>query len=495
MKKYVIALDQGTTSSRAVVFDADMEIVGKAQREFRQIYPKAGYVEHDPEEIYFTQKSVLEEVVMKTGISADEIAAIGITNQRETTVVWDKNTGKPVYNAIVWQCRRTSDLCDEIKKSEMNSYIRENTGLVTDAYFSATKIKWILDNVPDARRRAEAGKLLFGTVDCWLLWRFSKRKVHATDETNASRTMLYNIKTHEWDETLLSYFDIPKSMLPEVRQSGDFFGEALVDGKPVPITGIAGDQQSSLFGQSCFEEGDVKNTYGTGCFLLMNIGEKFRIPGNGLITTVAAEMKGKHSYAVEGSVFTGGAVVQWLRDEMQLILNASDSEDAALSVKDTGGVFLVPAFTGLGAPYWDMYSRGTVVGITRGTNKNHIVRAALEAIAYQSQDVLACLSAETGKRTGKLKVDGGAAANGFLMQFQADISGVDIIRPKIIETTALGAATLAGLTVGFYPDKSEIAEMQKTDRVFKPQMSAKEASEKLEMWHRAVERASGWLSE
>lgn len=494
MKKYVIALDQGTTSSRAVIFGKDTEIIYKAQREFRQIYPQAGYVEHDPEEIYFTQKSVLEEAVRESGISPEEIAAVGITNQRETTVVWDKNTGKPVYNAIVWQCRRTSDLCEEIKGTETDRYIRENTGLVTDAYFSATKIKWILDNVPEARQKAEAGDLLFGTVDSWLLWRFTKRKVHATDETNASRTMLYNIKTHEWDSRLLEFFDIPRSMLPEVKSSGAYFGELLIDGKPVPITGIAGDQQASLFGQGCFEEGDAKNTYGTGCFLLMNSGDVFRVPQNGLITTAAAETEGRHAYALEGSVFTGGAVIQWLRDEMQLILTSAESEDAALAVEDTNGVFLVPAFTGLGAPYWDMYSRGTIVGITRGTNRNHIVRAALEAIAYQSQDVLGCLAAETAKNSGELKVDGGASANNFLMQFQADVSGLKIVRPSVIETTALGAASLAGLTVGFFKDRNELTALKKTDRVFTPQTSREEARQKLDEWHKAVSRALKWLN-
>lgn len=495
MKKYVIALDQGTTSSRAVLFDRDMNIKGKVQREFRQIYPKEGYVEHDPEEIYFTQKSVMEELIKTSGVSVCEIAAIGITNQRETTIVWDKNTGKPVYNAIVWQCRRTSNLCDEIKKTELNSYIRENTGLITDAYFSATKIKWILDNVIGAKEKAEAGNLLFGTVDSWLLWRFTKRKVHATDETNASRTMLYNIKNHCWDETLLSAFEIPKSMLPEVRSSGEYYGEAIIDGKEIPITGIAGDQQASLFGQSCFKEGDAKNTYGTGCFLLMNIGENFRLSKNNLLTTAAAEINGKHAYAIEGSVFTGGAVIQWLRDEMRLISNSAESEDAALSVKDTGGVYLVPAFTGLGAPYWDMYSRGTIVGITRGTNKNHIIRAALESIAYQSHDVLSALSDEIGYFPKTLKVDGGATANNFLLQFQADISGTEIQRPRILETTALGAASLAGITIGFYPQKEEIKHMQKIEKVFRPNLSRAKADKLLSEWHKSVERSLKWLSE
>lgn len=494
MKKYVIALDQGTTSSRAVLFDRQMKIRGKAQREFRQLYPEAGFVEHDPEEIYFTQKSVLEELISNTGISLSEVAAIGIANQRETAVVWDKNTGKPVYNAIVWQCRRTGELCEDIKKTEFGGYIRENTGLVVDAYFSATKIKWILDSVKGAREKAEAGELLFGTVDTWLLWRLTKGKVHATDETNASRTMLYNIKTHEWDDALLSAFDIPKCMMPKVLASGQFYGNAVVENYEVPVTGIAGDQQASLFGQGCFDGGGVKNTYGTGCFLLMNIGDSFRLSETGLLTTAAANFEGEHSYAFEGSVFTGGAVIQWLRDEMGLISSASESEEAALSVKDTGGVYLVPAFTGLGAPYWDSSVRGTVTGITRGTNRNHIIRAALESIAYQSAEVIFALIRDSGLKPDRLKADGGASSNNFLMQFQADITGIEIVRPEITESTALGAACLAGITAGFYSSKNEIGEFAKADRIFTPNMSEKEAEKRLSDWRNAVKRACGRFS-
>ena len=494
MAKYVMALDSGTTSNRCILFNEKGEMCSVAQKEFTQHFPKPGWVEHEPGEIWSTQLAVAREAMTKIGASAEDIAAIGITNQRETTIVWDKNTGKPVYNAIVWQCRRTGELCEDIKKTEFGGYIRENTGLVVDAYFSATKIKWILDNVNGAREKAEAGELLFGTVDTWLLWRLTKGKVHATDETNASRTMLYNIKTHEWDDALLSAFDIPKCMMPKVLASGQFYGNAVVENYEGPVTGIAGDQQASLFGQGCFDGGGVKNTYGTGCFLLMNIGDSFRLSETGLLTTAAANFEGEHSYAFEGSVFTGGAVIQWLRDEMGLISSASESEEAALSVKDTGGVYLVPAFTGLGAPYWDSSARGTVTGITRGTNRNHIIRAALESIAYQSAEVIFALIRDSGLKPDRLKADGGASSNNFLMQFQADITGIEIVRPEITESTALGAACLAGITAGFYSSKNEIGEFAKADRIFTPNMSEKEAEKRLSDWRNAAKRACGRFS-
>ena len=444
-KKYIIALDQGTTSSRAIIFDSDQKIVGVAQKEFTQIYPKEGWVEHDPMEIWSSQSGVLAEVIARTGVSQHDIIGIGITNQRETTIVWDKNTGKPVYNAIVWQCRRTAKICDELKKIEgLDEYVKENTGLLIDAYFSGTKIKWILDNVEGAREKAEKGDLLFGTVDTWLIWKLTNGKVHATDYTNASRTMIYNIKKLEWDEKLLNILGIPKSMLPEVKDSSGTFGYANLGGKGghrVPIAGVAGDQQAALFGQACFKEGDSKNTYGTGCFLLMNTGSKMVRSQNGLVTTIAIGLNGKVEYALEGSIFIGGASVQWLRDELKLVGESRDTEYFARKVKDSAGVYVVPAFVGLGAPYWDMYARGAIVGLTRGANKNHIIRATLESIAYQTRDVLEAMQEDSGIKLASLKVDGGAAANNFLMEFQADILGTAVRRPVTLETTALGAAS------------------------------------------------------
>lgn len=498
-KKYIIALDQGTTSSRAIVFDSEQKIVGVAQKEFTQIYPKEGWVEHDPMEIWSSQSGVLAEVIARTGISQHDIIGIGITNQRETTIVWDKNTGKPVYNAIVWQCRRTAKICDELKKIDgLDEYVRENTGLLIDAYFSGTKIKWILDNVEGAREKAEKGELLFGTVDTWLIWKLTNGRVHVTDYTNASRTMIYNIKKLEWDEKLLNILGIPKSMLPEVKDSSGTFGYANLGGKGghrVPIAGVAGDQQAALFGQACFNEGDSKNTYGTGCFLLMNTGEKMVRSQNGLVTTIAIGLNGKVEYALEGSIFIGGASVQWLRDELKLVGEARDTEYFARKVKDNGGVYVVPAFVGLGAPYWDMYARGAIVGLTRGANKNHIIRATLESIAYQTRDVLEAMQEDSGIKLSSLKVDGGAAANNFLMEFQADILGTAVRRPVTLETTALGAAYLAGLAVGFWESKEEISSQWKLDQEFIANMCEEERSKKYKGWKKAVKRAMEWEEE
>jgi len=498
-KKYIIALDQGTTSSRAIIFDSEQKIVGVAQKEFTQIYPKEGWVEHDPMEIWSSQSGVLAEVIARTGVSQHDIIGIGITNQRETTIVWDKNTGKPIYNAIVWQCRRTAKICDELKKIEgLDEYVRENTGLLIDAYFSGTKIKWILDNVEGAREKAERGELLFGTVDTWLIWKLTNGKVHATDYTNASRTMIYNIKKLEWDEKLLDILGIPKSMLPEVKDSSGTFGYANLGGKGghrVPIAGVAGDQQAALFGQACFKEGDSKNTYGTGCFLLMNTGEKMVRSQNGLVTTIAIGLNGKVEYALEGSIFIGGASVQWLRDELKLVGESRDTEYFARKVKDSAGVYVVPAFVGLGAPYWDMYARGAIVGLTRGANKNHIIRATLESIAYQTRDVLEAMQEDSGIKLSSLKVDGGAAANNFLMEFQADILGTAVRRPMTLETTALGAAYLAGLAVGFWETKDEITAQWKLDTEFVPNMCEDERAKKYKGWKKAVKRALAWEEE
>ena len=494
--KYIIALDQGTTSSRAVLFDENQKIVGIAQKEFTQIYPKEGWVEHDPMEIWSSQSGVLAEVIAREGISQHDIIGLGITNQRETTIVWDKNTGKPVYNAIVWQCRRTAQICDELRKKEgLDEYIKENTGLVLDAYFSGTKIKWILDNVEGAREKAEKGELLFGTVDTWLIWKLTNGKVHATDYTNASRTMIYNIKKLEWDEKLLKELGIPKSMLPEVKDSSGTFGYANLGGKGghrVPICGVAGDQQSALFGQACFEKGEAKNTYGTGCFLLMNTGEEMVQSKNGLVTTIAIGLDGKVQYALEGSIFVGGAVVQWLRDELRLVGESKDTEYFARKVKDNGGVYVVPAFVGLGAPYWDMYARGAILGLTRGANKNHIIRAALESIAYQTRDVLEAMQEDSGIELNGLKVDGGATANNFLMEFQSDILGKTVRRPTVLETTALGAAYLAGLAVGVWETKEEIKNSWILDREFSPTMEEDLREEKYAKWKKAVERSRAW---
>ncbi|MGL4252987.1 MAG: glycerol kinase GlpK [Fusobacteriaceae bacterium] len=493
--KYIIALDQGTTSSRAIIFDENQKIVGTAQREFKQIYPKEGWVEHDPMEIWASQSGVMAEVIAQSGISTHDVIGIGITNQRETTIVWDKNTGKPVYNAIVWQCRRTADICDRLKAKNLQDYVRENTGLVIDAYFSGTKIKWILNNVEGAREKAEAGDLLFGTVDTWLIWKLTNGKVHATDYTNASRTMIYNIKDLKWDEKMLEELNIPKSMLPEVKDSSGTFGYVNLGGKGghrVPIAGVAGDQQAALFGQACFKKGEAKNTYGTGCFMLMNTGEKMISSKNGLLTTIAIGVDGKVEYALEGSIFVAGAAVQWLRDEMKLINDSKESEYFAAQVKDNGGVYFVPAFVGLGTPYWDMYARGTIVGLTRGSNRNHIIRATLESIAYQTKDVLSAMEEDSGIKLAALKVDGGASANNFLMQFQADIIGTEVMRPAIVETTALGAAYLAGLAVGFWENKEEIRESWSLNREFISTMSQDEQKIKHGGWKKAVKRCLKW---
>ena len=498
MKKYIIALDQGTTSSRAIVFDKEQNILGVSQKEFTQIYPKEGWVEHDPLEIWATQYGVLQEVIAKTNISQDEVAAIGITNQRETTIVWDKNTGNPIYNAIVWQCRRTADICDKLKGKGLEGYIKESTGLVVDAYFSGTKIKWILDNIEGAREKAERGELLFGTVDTWLVWKLTNGKVHVTDYTNASRTMLYNIRELKWDDKILEELDIPKSMLPEVRNSSEVYGYTNLGGMGgvrVPIAGIAGDQQSALFGQTCFEKGEAKNTYGTGCFLLMNTGEEMIESKNGLITTIAIGLDGKVQYALEGSVFVGGAVVQWLRDELRLVNDSADTEYFAKKVDDNGGVYIVPAFVGLGAPHWDMYARGAIFGLTRGANRNHIIRAALESIAYQTKDLIDAMTEDIGDKLKGIKVDGGASRNKFLMQFQADILGANVIRPIISETTALGAAYLAGIAVGFWKDKDEVKKFWHKSDEFEPKLDADKVNKYYNGWQKAVKRSLKWEEE
>ena len=492
MSKYILALDQGTTSSRAILFDKKQNIVGLAQKEFTQFYPHQGWVEHDPQEIYSSQYAVMMEVIAQTGIEPSDIAGIGITNQRETTIVWDKNTGRAIYNAIVWQCRRTSDIIDRLVADGHGEYIRAVTGLVPDAYFSASKIQWILDHVEGAREKAERGDLLFGTVDTWLVWKLTGGKVHATDYTNASRTMLYDIHKLCWDEKLLELFHIPASMLPQVCSCSEVYGHALIQGCDVPICGIAGDQQAALFGQCCFEPGDAKNTYGTGCFLLMNTGEKAVTSRNGLVTTIAVGLSGKVQYALEGSIFVGGAVVQWLRDELHLITEASDTEYFAKKVKDSAGVYVVPAFAGLGAPHWDMYARGAILGLTRGAGRNHIIRASLESIAYQTADVLSAMESDTGISLTELNVDGGASANNFLMQFQADIVGRGIRRPVIRETTALGAAYLAGLAVGFWHDLEEIKQAKEIETRFPSTMTEEKRTDLLRGWHKAVQRSKAW---
>ena len=493
-KKYIIALDQGTTSSRAVIFDRDQKVVRIAQREYTQYYPKEGWVEHDPMEIYATQYGVLVDAMLLAGISAEEVAAIGITNQRETTIVWEKATGRPVYNAIVWQCRRTAPLCEQLEAEGLGDSIRASTGLLIDAYFSATKLAWILDQILDGRARAEKGELLFGTVDSWLMWKLSGGEIHATDYTNASRTMMFNIHTLQWDEKILARLGIPRRMLPEVRPSASVFGYAHVDGVEIPIAGVAGDQQAALFGQCCWEEGQVKNTYGTGCFLLYNTGTRPVESKNGLVTTIAASADGSLRYALEGSVFTGGAVVQWLRDEMRFIGESADSEYYARKVPDTGGVYMVPAFTGLGAPQWDMYARGLLIGITRGTRREHLIRAALESIAYQSADLLEAVSADAGRAIDELSVDGGASANGFLMQFQSDILGIPVCRPEVYESTAQGAAYLAGLTSGFWtPD--ELLAARKIAVRYTPQMDGVKREKCRRGWKRAVSRSLQWAKE
>jgi len=498
MEDYILAIDQGTTSSRAIVFDHDGEIVSSSQREFTQHFPKPGWVEHDPDEIWGTTLAVMADAMGRKNINPPQIAAIGITNQRETTVVWDAETGEPIHNAIVWQDRRTASICDDLKDQGLEEKIKNKTGLVVDAYFSGTKIKWLLDNVEGARKKAEAGKLRFGTIDSWLIWKLTGGETHVTDYTNASRTMIYNIFDLEWDQEMLDILEIPESMLPEVKQSSEVYAET-VDyhffGQNVPIAGIAGDQQAATFGQVCYEKGMAKNTYGTGCFMLMNTGEKAVKSENGLLTTIAYGVDGKVNYALEGSIFIAGAAIQWLRDEMELIDSAPESEEHARKVEDTGGVYVVPAFAGLGAPYWDMYARGTIVGLTRGTSKEHIIRATLESIAYQSRDVLEAMEADSGIELKKMRVDGGAAMNDFLMQFQADILGSEVERPEINETTALGAAYLAGLAVGFWENKEELIEKWKQDKNFKSEMSADRRKKLYDGWKKAVGRSKDWAEE
>ncbi len=492
MKQYILALDQGTTSSRAILFDRDQHIVAVAQREFTQIYPKAGWVEHNPLELYSSVYSVMMEAITQADIAVRDIAAIGITNQRETTVVWDKTNGRPIYNAIVWQCRRTAELCDELTARGLSDYIRETAGLLPDAYFSATKIKWILDNVEGAREKAERGDLLFGTVDSWLVWKLTEGKVHITDYTNASRTMLYDIHRLCWDDRLLQELDIPASMLPTVKNSSEVYGTCNIQGTEVPIAGIAGDQQAALFGQGCFTAGEAKNTYGTGCFLLMNTGDEAVTSRHGLVTTIAVGLNGKVQYALEGSIFVGGAVIQWLRDELHFIREARDAEYFATKVPDTGGVYLVPAFAGLGAPHWDMYARGALVGLTRGTRPEHIIRAAQESIAYQTLDLVDAMEKDVGYLLTVLRVDGGASRDRFLMQFQADILGKAVIRPAIRETTALGAAFLAGLAVGVWNSTEELKELMYVDATFESSMDDDSRKNLVRGWHKAVGRSLDW---
>ncbi|TVR13656.1 MAG: glycerol kinase [Balneolaceae bacterium] len=492
--QFILALDQGTTSSRAIVFNKKGEIKSTAQKEFKQIYPKAGWVEHDGNEIWSTQAGVAAEAITSAGLNGSNIAAIGITNQRETTLIWDRKTGKPVYNAIVWQDRRTSDYCDELKSKGLVEKFKDKTGLILDSYFSGTKIKWILDNVDGARERAENGELAFGTMDTWLIWNFTRGETHITDVTNASRTMIYNIHNMEWDDELLEILTIPKSLLPEVRQSSEVYAKTKTTlfATEVPIAGIAGDQQAALFGQRCIESGMVKNTYGTGCFMMMNTGEKPIKSENNLLTTIAWQVNGKVEYALEGSIFIAGAVVQWLRDELGIIRKSSDVEKLAASVEDNDGVYLVPAFAGLGAPHWDQHARGTMVGLTRGSNAGHIARAALEGIAYQALDVLKSMEADSGIDIKELRVDGGATANNLLMQFQSDILQAPVIRPKTLETTALGAAYLAGLAVGYWKDHDEINDQWQVDRRFEPEMEVKESDKLIKGWAKALKAAKAW---
>lgn len=496
-EKFILALDQGTTSSRAILFNHGGEIVSVAQKDYTQYFPKPGLVEHHPEEIWSSQMSVAAEAIAKKGISGLEIAAIGITNQRETTIVWDRETSETIYNAIVWQDRRTSKYCDELKEQGLTDMIREKTGLILDAYFSGTKLKWILDNVPGAREKAEQGKLCFGTVDTWLVWKLTRGKMHVTDVSNASRTLLFNIHTLEWDEDLLKLFNIPKSMLPEVKQSSEVYGETSTTlfSTKIPISGIAGDQQAALFGQLCTNKGMAKNTYGTGCFLLMNTGEKPVLSKNNLLTTIAWKINGKTYYALEGSVFVGGAVVQWLRDGAKIVKTSADTENLAKTVSDNGGVYFIPALTGLGAPYWDPYARGGILGITRGTTDGHIARATLEGIAYQVYDLIKAMEADSGVHEIELRVDGGACANNLMMQFQSDIFGFNVIRPKTLETTALGAAYLAGLAVGYWKSIDELQAQRSVDRVFTPEMDKDKAEHYLKGWKRAVSRVLNWVDD
>ena len=497
MAKYVMALDAGTTSNRCILFNEKGEMCSVAQKEFTQYFPHPGWVEHDANEIWSTQLGVAVEAMSKIGAPAEDIAAIGITNQRETTIVWDKNTGEPVYHAIVWQCRRTSEYCDTLKEKGLTETFRQKTGLVIDAYFSGTKLKWILDNVEGVRERAENGELLFGTVETWLIWRLTKGKVHVTDYSNASRTLMFNINTLEWDDEILAELNIPKCMLPEAKPSSCVYGEADPSflGGPIPIGGAAGDQQAALFGQTCFRPGEAKNTYGTGCFMLMNTGDKPVFSKNGLVTTIAWGLDGKVKYALEGSIFVAGAAVQWLRDEMRLIDSSPDSEYMASKVKDTNGCYVVPAFTGLGAPHWDQYARGTIVGITRGVNKYHIIRATLESLAYQTNDVLQAMKADSGIELAALKVDGGASANNFLMQTQADIINAPVERPRCVETTAMGAAYLAGLAVGYWSSKEDVINNWAIDKVFMPEISEEDRAKKVAVWNKAVKYSYGWAKE
>ena len=492
MEQYILSLDQGTTSSRAILFDQNQDIIGTSQKEFTQYFPRDGWVEHNPMEIWSSQYAVMMEVIAQTGISPKDIAAIGITNQRETTILWDKATGQPIYNAIVWQCRRTADIVDQLVADGLTDHIRKTTGLLPDAYFSATKIKWILDHVEGARKKAKRGEILFGTVDTWLLWKLTGGKVHVTDYTNASRTMLYDIHKLDWDDTLLAALDIPRAMLPQVRSSSEVYGYTDIQGVQVPIAGIAGDQQAALFGQTCFEAGEAKNTYGTGCFLLMNTGDTPCESRNGLVTTIAVGLGGKVQYALEGSVFVGGAVIQWLRDEMRFFTESRDAEYYAQKVEDNGGVYLVPAFTGLGAPHWDMYARGAIVGLTRGTKREHIIRAAQESIAYQVADLAAAMEADTGLKLQTLKADGGASRDAFLMQFQADVLDCTVRRPAIRETTALGVAYLAGLATGVWRSLEEIKKLWICDILYEPQMALEERDRLMSNWHKAVQRSLGW---
>ena len=494
MAKYVMALDAGTTSNRCILFNKKGEICSVAQREFTQYFPKPGWVEHDADEIWASMLGVAVEAMNKIGASASEVAAIGITNQRETAIVWDKHTGTPVYHAIVWQCRRTSEYCDELKAKGLTEKFREKTGLVIDAYFSGTKIKWILDNVPGAREKAEAGELLFGTVETWLIWKLTKGKAHVTDYSNASRTMLFNINTLEWDQEILAELNIPEKMLPKAMPSSCVYGmaDASYFGGEIPIAGAAGDQQAALFGQTCFTPGEAKNTYGTGCFLLMNTGEKPVFSKNGLVTTIAWGLDGKVNYALEGSIFVAGAAIQWLRDEMRLIDSAADSEYMAKKVADTNGCYVVPAFTGLGAPHWDQYARGAILGLTRGVNRYHIIRATLDSLCYQANDVLKAMEADSGIKLAALKVDGGACANNYLMQTQSDIINAPVKRPCCVETTAMGAAYLAGLAVGYWKDKEEVRKNWAIDRTFEPQISDEKREEMVNGWKKAVSRSFGW---
>ena len=495
--KYILSLDQGTTSSRAILFDNEQNIVCVQQREFEQIYPHQGWVEHNPMEIWSSQYGVMNEVIAQSGVDPRDIAGIGITNQRETTIVWDKNTGKPIHHAIVWQCRRTSEYCDSLKEKGLTDTFRAKTGLVIDAYFSGTKLRWILENVEGAREKAEKGELLFGTVETWLIWKLTGGKAHVTDYSNASRTMLFNINTLQWDDEILKELNIPKCMLPEAKPSSCVYGEALAQyfGGPIPIAGAAGDQQSALFGQTCFKPGEAKNTYGTGCFMLMNTGEKPVFSKNGLVTTIAWGLDGKVEYALEGSIFVAGAAIQWLRDQLKVIDSSPDSEYMARKVKDTNGCYVVPAFPGLGAPHWDQYARGTIVGLTRGCNKYHIIRATLDSLCYQVNDVLQAMKADSGIDLAALKVDGGASANNYLMQTQADLIDAPVQRPRCVETTAMGAAYLAGLAVGYWSSKEDVIKNWAIDRTFEPEIAAEDRAARIKGWNKAVKCSYGWAKD